>query len=555
MFSTIRLRLILLVLIVALPTIGATLLVIERFADAQTKAQEQTLISATRALAAAIDAELKKYVTLGHALGTSNYLQTGDFVQFAIQAKNATSQLSGSWVVVANNDGQQLVNTLRPYGVSLPSVVPLDLHYRALQTRMYQVGDILIGPVAKRPAVGIFVPIFKNDEPQFNIVIGLDPHVFTRILDDQQLPSGWVVGLGDRKGRFVARSIDNDRFLTEQISEGWRAASLQGSEGYFNNISKEGIPLHSAYKNLPDSAWTVSVGVSRAVLNQSLQDSLWFVGLSSLVLVSLSLGLAWMVARSIVQPLRSLESASLSLLQNEPVNLILTGLHEIDHAVGVFETAAKKIREREDRHTLLINELNHRVKNLFAIMGGIVSLSAKTAPTPQELAKAIRGRLDALARAHELILPNVLRSKSILRQTTSIDVLIRAILMPYIEMDRSGEERVFTSGSPITIGEKAATSLALAIHELATNAAKYGALSDNLGRLDVSWIIDGEKLCITWLERSDRLKLIQKPSQEGFGSILADRSVKAQLGGELLREWHPNGLKVTLILPLKNIDV
>ena len=553
MFSTIRSRLFLLVLIVAVPLVAATLLVIEKFAASELNAQEQTLLSATHAIAAAVEAEIKKYVSVGYALGTSVSLQIGDFETFATQAKTATEQLPGSWVVVANVEGLQLVNTLKPFGENLPPIAPLYVHELALTTRTFQVGDIVIGPVAQRPALGVFVPIFKAGEPQFDIVIGLDPHVFTRILDDQRLPSGWVAGIGDRKGHFVARSIENDRFLLEPISEGWRDASQKGREGYFNNISKEGIPLHSSFKNLDNSGWTISVGASQALLNQSLRNSLWIVASTSISLIGLSLVLAWIAARSIIRSMKSLENASVSLLQNEAINVSRTGLRDVDNAVAAFESAAKAILEREDRHTLLIKELNHRVKNLFAIIGGIVSLSGKTAVTPQEMGKAIRGRVDALARAHELILPKIFRSHNNIPQATGIDVLLRAILTPYTEPETGAESKIIISGPPFNLVDKAATSLALVFHEFATNAAKYGALSTDSGRLSVTWIGAGSQMSIKWQEtcappRTDKL------IQEGFGSVLADRSVRGQLGGAIRREWQSEGLLITLLIPLEHLE-
>ena len=548
MLATIRLRLILLVLIVAVPLIAATLVVVERLADAQSQAQEQTLIASTRAIAAAVDAELKKHAAVGHALTTSVPLQSGDFAQFAKQAASAINQLPGAWVVVADVEGQQVVNTLRPFGEPLPMVEPLEIHRRAFETATYQVSDIVPGPVARRPVLGVFVPVFKDGKPALDVIVALDPHIFTRILMDQKLPGGWVTAVGDRKGHFIARSIDNDRFLGESISDGWRAAARQGkSEGVFDNISKEGVPLHSAFTNLAGSGWTVSVGASREVLNQPIRNSLWLLALSSIVLIFLIVGLAWWAARSIIGSMKSLEDASSSLLRNESVNVSRTGLREVDHALAGFESAANSILERETRHTLLVTELNHRVKNLFAIMGGIVSLSAKSAATPQELTKAIRGRLDALARAHELVLPKPLRSKAVMRHTTTLDALLRAILKPYVE-ENDLDRRIACSGPAVEIGDKTATSLALVIHELSTNAAKYGALANDAGRVDVSWVLDGGQLRLTWRERGGPV-VDAAPSREGFGSMLVERSVKGQLHGELTRDWRPDGLEITLLLP------
>ena len=113
-------------------------------------------------------------------------------------------ELTGAWVVVADVQGQQLVNTLRAFGETLPMVVPLEVHRRALQTGSDQIGGAQVGPVAQRPALGDSVPVFKGGKPEYSIVIGLDPHVFTRVLENQRLPDGWVAGIGDRQGNFVA---------------------------------------------------------------------------------------------------------------------------------------------------------------------------------------------------------------------------------------------------------------------------------------------------------------------------------------------------------------
>jgi hypothetical protein len=111
--------------------VGANLFVIGRLAAEQSAAREETLLATTRALAAAVDAELKKYVVVGHSLGTSAPLEERNYARFNTQATQAVAQLPGAWVVVADVEGQQLVNTLRVFGEKLPMVVPMDIHARA----------------------------------------------------------------------------------------------------------------------------------------------------------------------------------------------------------------------------------------------------------------------------------------------------------------------------------------------------------------------------------------------------------------------------------------
>jgi hypothetical protein len=228
------------------------------------------------------------------------------------------------------------------------------------------------------------------------MVIGLDPVVFTRVLQNQRLPAGWVAGIGDRQGNFVARSIENDRYLTKPISAGWFAASREKNEGNVDNVSQEGVPLNSAFVNLADSGWTVSVGASKAVLNAPVRKSLWLVTFVSVALVLVSLALSWFAARGINKSMNSLVVGASSLMRDEPTTLRRTGLREVDHALVAFENAASTIREREKHHVLLVNELNHRVKNTPALVQSLAILAKQTAPSVNDFANTFVNRISRL---------------------------------------------------------------------------------------------------------------------------------------------------------------
>ena len=198
----------------------------------------------------------------------------------------------------------------------------------------------------------------------------------------------------------------------------------------------------------------------------------------------------------------------------------------------------------EQQKDLLLKELDHRVKNLFAVVGGMVTLSARSAATARELAEAVQGRLAALASAHNLVLPQRVPQQH--RAQTTLEELVRAVLAPYIDpATPAGEQRVEIVGPEVSVGGEAATSLALVFHELATNAAKYGALSVSGGLVRTSWSVENGRLGFSWVEVGGP-RVIGPPDHEGFGSILARRSMNGQLGGEMVSSWNPDGLAVAL---------
>ncbi|HUI19851.1 MAG TPA: PAS domain S-box protein [Methylocella sp.] len=199
-------------------------------------------------------------------------------------------------------------------------------------------------------------------------------------------------------------------------------------------------------------------------------------------------------------------------------------------------------RQAEERQRLLIKEMNHRVKNLFALAGGLVTLSARSAATPKALAESVRERLAALARAHDLTLPGVL-------EATTLPLLLRTIVSPYVTPGHVG---VTLDGPEVSVGGNAVMSIALLLHEIATNAAKYGALSSQGGRVDVRWLLSGDELLLDWRERGGAV-LHGEPQFEGFGSLLARLIVTGQLGGKIIRDWEEEGLTVHLSVPRERL--
>ncbi len=209
---------------------------------------------------------------------------------------------------------------------------------------------------------------------------------------------------------------------------------------------------------------------------------------------------------------------------------------------------ARDITERkraEQQQSLLIREMNHRVKNLFTVASSVVSLSARSAETPAELASVARDRLNALARAHALTIPSFSEASGSAEHTTTLHELIGTILAPYDAVSNGHKPRAHVKGADVQISGSVVTSFALLLHEFATNAAKYGALSDPEGVVDISCQDDGTQFVLIWTERGGP-SVDRKTDGDGFGTLLGKATVEKQFGGEIVREWNPDGLSIRL---------
>src|SRR5690606_13429524 len=146
--------------------------------------------------------------------------------------------------------------------------------------------------------------------------------------------------------------------------------------------------------------------------------------------------------------------------------------------------------------------------------------------------------------AHGLTLRELAGEPHAPDRPTTLDALARAIILPHLERAEDAR-RMILEGPEVPVGRSALTSLALLLHEFATNAAKYGALSTPHGRIEVTWRLDDDRLRLTWTERGGP-PVAGPAAYEGFGTMLAQRTVTAQLNGEISREWQPEGLVLHL---------
>ena len=201
-------------------------------------------------------------------------------------------------------------------------------------------------------------------------------------------------------------------------------------------------------------------------------------------------------------------------------------------------------KRAEERQRLLLDELNHRVKNTLATVQSIALQTRRTADTQAMFDDSFGSRIGALAQAHELL------TRTSWEGTRLMD-LVEQTMAPYARTGPGGE-RVVVDGPPIRLGPNAAVTMNMAFHELATNAAKYGALSVGGGKVGVRWSVDRSieppMLAIDWTERDG--PSVAPPKRQGFGSRLLKSGLPRELGGSVAMDFAPEGLACRMRLAL-----
>jgi two-component sensor histidine kinase len=206
---------------------------------------------------------------------------------------------------------------------------------------------------------------------------------------------------------------------------------------------------------------------------------------------------------------------------------------------GIFLDVTGR-KQAEEAHELLAGEMSHRVKNLLQIATVLTSIALGSAKTAEDMASDLTDRLMALGRAHDLVRPSFGQEP----KAALLGDLVSIVLEPYDHMG-AFRGRVRVSVPKMVVGEKAATALALVMHELATNSLKYGALSAAKGTLDVSCSAHSGDVVVMWTERGGPPVTAPVPPA-GFGSKMVNRTMSRQLDGSIGFDWSKEGVIVTL---------
>ncbi|NMQ29158.1 GGDEF domain-containing protein [Candidatus Accumulibacter phosphatis] len=301
---------------------------------------ERDMIATARAMVQSVDSQLFRAKTVGQVLVTSSALIPHDLAGFHRRARDVIATANvGMNVVLSDENGQQLVNTLREFGEPLPQHGRPEILRRVFETGQPVISEIYVGGVLRKPVLSIDLPVTLAGKVAYVLSIGLLPNDFNAILAAQSFPPGWVSAIFDPTGTIAARTHASEEFVGQKGTAEYIQRISESPEGSMKTITREGIPTLSVWSRSSVTGWSVGIGIPRAILERDLMHTMTWLAAGLVTLLFVGLCLAWLAGRRIAGSVRALTAPAIALGHGQSVPIPGVSIHEAaEVAVALRQT-------------------------------------------------------------------------------------------------------------------------------------------------------------------------------------------------------------------------
>lgn len=529
--------LIALVLAILVPALVVALVLINRTNDAQQHVLSALTSATVQAMGQAIDREISGMTTTLRVLSTSESIGQGDLAAFHQRAVTALSG-TGSYFIAVDAQFEQLINTRVPFGEPLGPTSDPETARHAVERGVATISPIFFGRVAQNFVFNVWLPVSGAD-PVRLFAMTQDAANLKPALQSRQLPEGWHAALVDTNNAVIVATADAGleigsilpiRQTPDDAGTIWTEEELDGQAV----VTAE---WRSGY-----TGWRVIAWASAEQVQRPLQDSVLQLGLWGAIIALTASGVAWLIAQRIGGSVRGLRSDAQRLGQGEAVYPRTYPVAEIAEVSRAIADASQERQTAERDNRFLMRELAHRSKNQMAVIAAMAKQTARGATDVETYVAALEKRIMGLARSTDLLLAHG-------RAGVMLAELVEQQLAPFRPPE---PERLTISGVDLRINPQGAQILGMALHELATNATRYGAFAETEGRLKLKWSTDANMLRMRWREYLGRPLVVGERS--GFGTIVLRTMVGGALGAQVDRIVHADGVEWVFEVPLASLD-
>ncbi|MFT3725511.1 MAG: sensor histidine kinase [Hyphomonadaceae bacterium] len=482
------------------------------------------------AISQTLDHELRSMVTTLSVFAASGWIETEEYKSLHANAKSA---LDGTpfYLTAVDRNTRQILNTRVDWGTPLNPISHPDTVRQAMETGQPAVSDVFVGQIAKTEVFNIALPIISDEVRAKALIMSRSIVSLAPIFQDNLPPPGWTYAVLDRNGKLASGStppVNSETMLKELCAPG---------DGDLLEREAGGVRYSAAARTVAPWGWTACVWTSSQQADADTTQRWRNFTILAIVVVVVTILSGAALGQMLAGAIRRAATVGKALDAGGDVPEMHSVVREVDDVLGTLTRAARRRLQHEQEQTILLRETAHRAKNQIAIATALAKLSARSAQSVEQLRDDVVARLTALGQSIDMM------SKS-----PSGAVRLRDLLAGQLAAFVAGHEtRLELQGADLRVSPTTAQSLGLVVHEMATNAAKYGAWSVPEGRVRVDWSkTDEGGLVITWIERGGPAPKPQ--DQAGFGSSLIEMMIERTLGGTVTRDYGPAGLAATFKL-------
>ncbi len=346
-----------LVLACILPAVVVTTSIIIHALAQQRAGLERDLVGTARALSQAVDAELLGVRSTLFILAKSPYLASGDFARFYEQAQWILKVADGESIVLADINGQQLINTREALGAPLPLYGNLKQHRRVIETGQPTISDIFTGAITRMPLISVEVAVIVDGKPRYGLSMGILPERLGRVLRRQQMPPDWIAAMVDSDETVVAKTSGGDEVIGKRISPGFRRAFSAALEGTFEGSTREGVTVLGGFSRSVVSRWIIAIGIPNTGLFSFFRQAIYGNVLAAYVILVAGVLLARRISARIANSIRALRDPAERVGLPGPLAVPELNIQEAHELAESFVAANRLVQQR----TAERNDLRRRI--------------------------------------------------------------------------------------------------------------------------------------------------------------------------------------------------
>lgn len=535
----IRTYLVLFALALSLPLLCVSVFGLHRMASTEESQTDSRILAFAKNLAVDVDKELDRAIVTLEALAHSSELRSGDLRGFHKLALIAFRPKKAA-IVLLDKSYRQLVDTLSDYGTALPATADPATAKRVVETGRPQISGVFKGSINGLYVFNVEIPVFDADrQVQYVLIMSFQASHISDILKQIHYPPGWVSGVTDQNGIILARSDHPEEYVGTPLPTELFERTAKAGEGVYQATDVAGISILRSTARSRHAGWYVSLAAPLSFVQAPRWRS-YAIGAAALgTAVVLGWALAYYFGLLMARPLDEATRIAKSVSQSEIIEATTTSLVEANILVATLAQASAELRSQTDHATDLMRELAHRAKNQLAVVKGMAVQTARRSPDVSQFIAQFDRRIQGLAQSQDLLLRQNWRGAWLFD-------LVRAHLELFGISDR-----VRLEGLNVLLNAAAVQNLGFALHELATNAVKHGALSVPSGEILIRSSIGEDAASLSWIETGG--PPVHDPPHNGFGYRVITELVPRALNGSAKLEFAEGGIRWQQEIPSSNI--